>query len=304
MTQALRGYQSQLSQFTLIDQYNEANGATQTAELGIGASWGILGQISGTDSEHVNGIMISLAPSSSGAASSSVMASTSGQMLMSTKYSQYWWLLGAGVQIQPDSASPVTLAVAGPIGTQDMNTVSTSVSIGAGFFGGDPTANGSYSTSFSTSFSDFQVSDLSQLQGSALKTLYYMSSYSDGQFYPDGRNYLTWQENLDPLSPDFLSDLQSRAGGPFRVHQPSYNAWQSSLPLISQGIWVVDQAFTGVTTFSITTYLTFAAWHLNFESAYAAVYPVCQTTSFQVDWSQVPGQGTNPSSSAAAARRR
>lgn len=300
--QALSGYESQVFTWSMADAFNEApKGTTQTARLGLGVRWGVLQKVSGfQNQDRVNGIVVMLSPytiNGEGAVTTSVLPaySPSGQMILNTDYSKYWWLMGCGVQISPDSASPALLVAAAPTGTIDMNSVTSSLSISAGFFGDQPTVNGGFSNSFTTSFPDFSVADLSELEGSALKTLYYMSAYSAGKFEPDGQGPLSWDENINASDPAFVDSLARQAsvtnGGALHLHGPAANAYQSSLPVLSQGIWMVDRSFVGITTFTVEFFITCVAWHKNLASTYAKTDPRRFSLSFTIDWSQVPGQG-------------
>jgi hypothetical protein len=299
--QPLSGYESRVFTWTMGDVFGEASsGTNQTARLGVGVRWGVLQKVSGFQNhDRVNGIVIMLSPytiNGEGAVTTSVIPAykPSGQMILNTDYSKYWWLMGCGVQISPDDPSTILVA-ASPTGTVDMNSVTSSISISAGFFGDQPTANGGFSNSFTTSFPDFSVADLSELEGAALKTLYYMSAYSGGRFKPDGQGPLSWDENLHSDDPKFISQLADQAsvtdGGALHLHGPSPNAYQSSLPVLSQGIWMVDRAFVGTTTFTVDFFITSVAWHKNLGGTYAKTDLRRFSLDFFVDWSQVPGQG-------------
>jgi hypothetical protein len=208
----------------LPDAFGFAGSNKQTAAIQLVCRYGVAQQL--TEYGNRNGILVALGPDQGGTVASNVQA-TGGSLMVDNSDDKYWFTKSALVEI--DSGPGMALANEGPGTTAVNEAVASSISFSAGFFGDQPTANGSFSSSVTTEMADFAVTDQSQLQAGQVKHLYRLAATSAGAFDSDSDAF-KWDDS--PVEPPALA--------------------RSNLPLVSQGFWVCNEGFTGTSSFSIT----------------------------------------------------
>ena len=243
--------------FSLSDPYDE-DGGEQIASINSQVSWRITKDIDGIDNK--NGVYIYLGSIGDSQEASYVTASKSGEMMLNTTWSQYWYVFDTTVDITIDDKSKgkVTLFKDSPLTTAESTTISSSISFGAGCFGDIPTANASYGTSTSETLPDFALQNMSSHPEGILSHKYYAASLEG-----------------DPVHN--VTDTPKAA--PVQAY--------SNIPIISQGLWVADSSYKGVTTFTITLNINLVAAHMNalkWSTQYSD-YSVTQT--FTINWDDI-----------------
>jgi hypothetical protein len=224
------------------DVYDEADGATQTARVALSFYW--TSSKKNPDHGGNNAFFINLGSGNAGAGTerSTVTASTTGNMMMNTYWSQYWYTWQIDVEIFPDqeSVGKVKLVVDGPPTSQVNTTVSSSISCSGGFFGDQVTGSFGLSSSQSETYPDIGIKNVSD---NAAGKLYHV-------YYPEALEG-------DPLS----------FGAPKDAPAQCY----SNIPIISQGLWVWEPDLLGSTIFTVRVRQTLMAAHVNFAEVYSDI---------------------------------
>ncbi len=270
----------------LDDSFKEFNGAEQTTIIQVNGHYAICEKL--VEYGDNNGILIRLCPSIQGSQGSTILGSSTGEMIGDTKWSKYWFIASARVEILPDPDSVtggIYLASDGPQTTENGHQINSSLSVNAGFFGGTPTGGVAASSSFATTIGDFSVANSSAFQKGHLIHSYNLAATSAGAFDPKGGG-VNWWTIINAWDLIFHGDSKGNLfsgifGEPASPPQASY----SNLPIASQGFWVVPTSWKGKTTFTIRISVLYLATHTNFAGPHVNHASFSHTIPFQIDWS-------------------
>jgi hypothetical protein len=216
------------------DVYDEADGATQTARVALSFYW--------TSSKKVpdyggnNAFLINLGSGIAGTERSTVTASTTGDMMMNTYWSQYWYTWRIDVEIFPDQESEgkVKLVHDGPPTSQVNTTVSSSINCSGGIFGDQATGSVGLSSSQSETYPDIGIKNVTDNAAGKLHHVYYPEALEE-----------------KPYS-DFALTIKD---APAQCY--------SNIPIISQGLWVWEPDLLGSTIFTVRVRQILMAAHAN-----------------------------------------
>jgi hypothetical protein len=250
---------------TLEDRFNEGQGKVQTASIQLVCRYSIVQQLTAYGGR--NGLLVALCPSNEGTVASSVQA-TADSLIVDDSFDKYWFTKTAVVSI--NSGPGMSIGNEGPGTTPMGHQVSSSISINAGFFGDMPTGGVAYTSSSSISLPDFAVLDQSQNSSGTLHHYYGLAATSGGAFTDDKDMFSTVLDM--PYEPPALA--------------------KTNLPIPSQGFWICNEGFNGVSNVSITvthTLLAVDVTYINVPPEYAWLESSYSSTINlpAIDWSQV-----------------
>ena len=240
---------------SLKDPYDESGTIPQTAQIQLDCTYNLVGDVEGTDGK--NGILINLGALTTGEEATTATSAISGQMMLNTHWSQYYytWQVDVMVMVDAQSRGKVNILQEGPPTTPESKVITSSTSFNAGFNGDEPTGGVTLGSSTSQTLPDFAVQNTSQHLNGILNHRYYLAS---------------------------LGDNPCGFGNPKSAPEQAY----SNIPIISQGLWVTDTTFTEKTTFEILIQMQLIAAHANFVENVAKYSPLSLNTYFEVDWGQ------------------
>lgn len=237
------------------DVYDEADGATQTARIALSFHW-----VTGSETSYggKNAFLINLGSTKgAGMESSAVTASTTGDMMMNTYWSQYWYTWQIDVEIWPDQGSEGNVKIVddGPITSQLTTTISSSLNCSAGVFGDQATGSVGYSSSQSANYPDMGIKNITDNAAGKLHHIYYPES----------------------LEGKAIADI---AGAPKDAPAQCY----SNIPIISQALWVCEPDFRESTVFTVRILHTLVAAHSNFATNKTEYVAHEHFALIEVDW--------------------
>lgn len=182
-----------------------------------------------------------------------------------------WFLVGCATEITTNESSAILHQWA-PLNTNDAHTVSSSISISAGFMGRAATGSGSYSNSFSSTIDDIIYSDGTDNDPSLpiQRTLQVMGAHSKGQFEINGEtvSFTTLMEandNPSQFNSDLASGLSSNPG--LIPHDPARNSYINQ-PLVNQALFLLDSDISNDVVVYLNMQAVFGAVSQNFEMSY------------------------------------
>lgn len=238
------------------DVYGEADdGATQTARITLSFYWGFLEKVA--DYGGKNAFFINLGTTGANSESSAVTASTTGDMMMNTYWSQYWYTWRIDVEIWPDqwSEGKVKIVQDGPTTSQVNTTASSSISISGGAFGDQATGSVGFSSSMSHTYPDIGIKNITNDAAGKLHHIYYPES----------------------LEGKAIADI---ANAPKDAPAQCY----SNIPIISQALWVCEPDFRESTVFTVRIFHTLVAAHSNFATNNTEYGSHEHVAVIEVDW--------------------